>query len=267
MTDIHPLAYVDPSSEVGEGTKIGAFAYVGPGVVIGSDNEVRAHAVIEGPGTTIGDGNVFFAGSVVGGEPQDKKYAGEPTRVVIGNANHFREHVTVNRGTGQGGGVTTIGDDNLLLAACHVAHDCEVGSHVVLSNNVLLAGHVVVEDYAIMNGACAIHHFGSVGTLAYIGGLSRLVRDAPPYMVTEGNPARTAKVNAVGLRRGGVPQERIEMLQLAFRHLFRRKHPTLWDAFDAIDGLEISSPEVTHLREFLEAMSRGKNGRAREALR
>ena len=264
---IHPLACVDPSATLGEGTSVGPFAVVGPGVVMGPDNEVRAHAVIDGPGTTIGARNRFHEGSVVGSPPQDKKYRGEPVRLEVGDDNEFREHVTVHRGTSGGGALTVIGSRNMFLVGSHVAHDCIVRSDVILSNNVLIAGHTLIEDRAIMNGAAAIHHFGTVGPLSYIGGLTRLVRDAPPYMVTEGHPARVVKVNAVGLARAGVPPERIALLREAFRHLFRQKHPTLQAALDALAGEGIESPEVSHLREFLLAQSRGKNGRAREAHR
>lgn len=264
---IHPLAHVDPSAVVGEGTRVGPFAVVGPGVVIGRDNEIRSHAVLDGPGTTLGDRNVLHEGCAIGGPPQDKKYHGEPVRLVIGDDNTIREYVTIHRGTPGGGGITRVGSRNLLLVGAHVAHDCNVGNDVILSNNVLLAGHVLVEDRAIMNGAAAVHHFGTVGTLSYIGGLTRIVRDAPPYMVSEGHPSRVVKVNAVGMARSGIPEERIEILRHAFRHLFRRKHPTLTESLAAMADEGITSPEVTKLREFLVAQARGKNGRAREAHR
>lgn len=267
MTRIHPLAYVDPTAELGEGTEVGPFAYVGAGVKLGRGNVLRAHAVVEGPGTTLGDENILHAGSVIGGQPQDKKYHGEPTRLVVGSRNEFREHVTVNRGTAGGGGVTTVGDDNMLLASCHVAHDCEVGSRIVLANGVLLAGHVRVEDDCIMSGSSAIHQFGTVGRLSYIGGLTRLARDAAPFMVTEGHPARVVKVNAVGMRRSGIPAERIELLQRAFRYLFRRRHATLRDSFQALERDGLASPELDELRVFLEKMAGGRGGRAREAER
>ena len=152
----------------------------------------------------------------------------------------------------------------MLLVGCHIAHDCEVGDDIVLSNHVLLAGHVKIEDRAILNGAAAMNQFGTVGGMSYVGGLTRLVRDAPPFMVTEGHPARTVKVNAVGLSRSGVPPERVEVLQAAFRHLFRRRHATLAHAFEAMEGDGIASPEVERLKAFLVAMSKGRNGRARE---
>lgn len=267
MAEIHPLAHVAPSAEIGAGTKIGPFALVGPGVVLGRDNELRAGAMVDGPGTTLGDGNVLFSGCVVGGPPQDKKYRGGETYLTVGDGNVFREHVTVHRGTENGGFYTRIGDRNLLLAGAHIAHDCEVRSDVILSNNVLLAGHVLVEDKAVMAGAAAVHHFGTVGELAYVGGLSRINRDAPPFMFTEGNPSRIVKVNRIGLERHGIPEERIEVLRHAFRHLFRGKHPTIEDGFAALDRLGVTSPELTKLRDFMEAMRGGKNGRALEATR
>jgi UDP-N-acetylglucosamine acyltransferase len=264
VSAIHPTAFVDPSAVLGEGTTVGPFAVVSAGVRVGSGCEIRTHAVLEGPGTVIGDRNRFFAGCVVGGPPQDKKYDGEETELVVGDENIFREHVTVNRGTPGGGGITRIGDRNLLLAGSHVAHDCELGNDIILSNDVLLAGHVVVEDFAIMSGASAIHQFGTVGRSAYVGGLTRLVRDAPPYMVVEGHPARTVKVNAIGLQRRGVPQERIEILQRAYRYLFRGRHATLQESFAALDRDGLTSPELEHLRAFLKRMREGRGGRGRE---
>jgi UDP-N-acetylglucosamine acyltransferase len=261
---IHALAHVDPTAELGEGTTVGPFALIVPGVRLGPDCEIRGHAVVDGPGTVLGARNVVFAGAVVGAQPQDKKYNGEATRLVVGDDNQVREHVTMHRGTPTGGGITTVGSRGLFLVGCHVAHDCDVGNDVVMSNHVLLAGHVKVEDRAILKSTTAMNQFGTVGAMAFIGGLTRLVRDAPPYMVTEGHPARTVKVNAVGLTRAGVPRERIEMLQLAFRHLFRHRHPTLAAAFEALDDEALESPEIERLKVFLAASSQGKNGRARE---
>ena len=261
---IHPLAHVDPSAVIGEGTTVGPFAVIGPGVTLGTGNEIRAQAVIDGPGTHMGNGNKVFSGAVIGAPPQDKKYNGEATRLVVGDGNLIREHVTIHRGTPTGGGVTTVGNNNMLLVGCHVAHDCVLGNDIVMSNHVLLAGHVKVEDRAILNGAAAMNQFGTIGTMSYIGGLTRLVRDAPPYMVTEGHPARSVKVNAVGLRRNGVPLDRIELLQRAFRHLFRKRHATLGAAFEALDDEALESPEIERLKVFLAASSQGKNGRARE---
>ena len=267
VSGVHPLAFVDPSAEIGEGTTVGPFAVIGPGVCLGADNEIRAHAIISGPGTTLGNRNVVFEGAVIGSSPQDKKFAGEPTLLTVGDDNEFREHVTVHRGTATGSGHTIIGNGNMFLVGAHVAHDCEVGSGVVLANNVLLAGHVCVEDRAIVNGAAAMHHFGTIGTLAYVGGLTRLVRDVPPYMVVEGHPARTIKVNAVGMMRSGIPEERVVILQRAFRYVFRRRHATWQEAFEALDADSVTSPEIETLRGFFAAMAGGKHGRSREALR
>ena len=267
MSAIHPLACVDASAELGEGTKVGPFAVIGPGVRLGRDNDVRSHASICGPGVTMGDRNVVFEGAVIGAAPQDKKYRGEPTRVEIGNDNELREFATIHRGTVTGTGVTTLGDRNMLLVGAHVAHDCVVGNDILLANNVMLAGHVLVEDRAILNGGSAMHHFGVIGTLAYVGGLTRLVRDVPPYMVVEGHPARVVKVNAVGLQRAGVPAERVQLLQRAFRYVFRRRHATWQHAFEALDADGVSSPEIERLRAFHVAMSGGKHGRSREAHR
>jgi len=267
MSDIHPLAHVDPSAELGEGTTVGAFAIIGPGVRLGRGNEIRPHAVVQGPGTTMDDENVVFEGAVVGSSPQDKKHEGEITRLEVGSRNMFREHVTVHRGTVSGGGLTRIGSDNMLLVGSHVAHDCELRDRIVLSNNVLLAGHVLVEDGAILNGAAAMHHFGTAGTLSYVGGLTRLVHDVPPFMVVEGHPARTVKVNSIGLARNGIPEERVKLLKQAFRHVFRRRHATWKHSFEALHNDGIASPEIEKLREHFEGMAAGRHGRAREGLR
>jgi len=267
MSAVHPLAHVDPTAELGEGTTVGPFAIVGPGVRLGQGNEIRPHAVVQGPGTTMGDENVVFEGAIVGSSPQDKKHEGEVTRLEVGSRNVFREHVTVHRGTLVGGGLTRIGSDNLFLVGCHIAHDCELRDRVVLSNNVLLAGHVLVEDGAILNGAAAMHHFGTIGTMSYVGGLTRLVRDVPPFMIVEGNPARTVKVNAIGLARNGISEERVKLLKTAFRHVFRRRHATWQESFQALKNEGVASPEIERLRQHFESMAGGRHGRAREALR
>lgn len=267
MADVHPRAFVDPTAVLGEGTRVGPLAMVGPGVTLGRGNVLHPKAMVDGPGTVIGDGNEFFPGTVVGGPPQDKKYRGGETFLAVGDRNVFREHVTVHRGTEDAGFYTRIGSDNLFLASCHVAHDCRVGDGVILSNNVLLAGHVQVLDGAVMGGGAAVHHYGTVGEVSYVGGLTPINRDAWPFMVTEGHPSRPVKVNRVGLERRGIPEERIEILRNVFKHLFRNRHPTLDEAFEALDKLGITSPEVTRLREFHEAIRAGRNGRAGEATR
>lgn len=269
MSLIHPLAFVDPEAVIGDGTRVGAFAVIGAGVVLGRDNEVRAHVVIEGPGVTVGDRNIFSPGAVIGAPAQDKKPTTITPQLLIGDDNLFREHVTAHRGTEYGGGITRIGSNNLLMVGCHVAHDCDVRNNVILANGVLLAGHVLVEDFAVMNGASAIHHFGTVGTLSYVGGLTRLVHDVPPYMVVEGHPAKVKKVNSVGMTRRGIPQERIDLLQRAFRHVFHRRHKgePLKERFERLDHEGITSPEIDKLREFMVAQAGGRNGRAQERFR
>ncbi len=267
MSRIHPLAHVDASAVLDPSVVVGPFAVIGPGVRIGADCEIRTHAVIDGPGTTLGARNVVHSHAVLGGPPQDKKYHGEDVAAVIGDDNVFREFCTVNRGTPGGGGLTRVGSRGLFLAGAHIAHDCFVGDDVILGNNVLLAGHVVVEERASMSGGSGMHHFGTIGTLAYIGGLTRLVRDAPPFMITEGHPARTVKVNAIGMARAGYSPERIETVRRAFRHVFRRLHATWQESFAALDTAGIASPEVDRLRDYFAKMAAGRHGRAREALR
>jgi UDP-N-acetylglucosamine acyltransferase len=190
------------------------------------------------------------------------KYKGGETRVVIGDRNTIREFVTVNRGTEKGGGVTTVGSDNLLMCACHVAHDCHVGSGCVISNTVLLAGHISVGDCVVLSGAVAIHHFVSVGEYAFVAGMSRIIRDVPPFLITEGDPAEARAVNVVGLRRHGFSHEALDSLEEAVKAIFRSGRP-MSETLPALESQPLG-PEVARLVEFLKARSAGKRGRAHQ---
>lgn len=219
---IHPSAYVDPTAELGAGVVVGPHCYIGPKVILGDDCVLRNNATI-GAHTICGKANVFYAGSVIGEDPQDLKYKGQPTRLEMGDDNVFRECVTANRGTEVAGGLTRIGSHNRFMAYCHIAHDATVGNGCILSNGVQLAGHVHLEDHVTMGGLIGIHHFTTIGRLAYIGGLTRIVADVPPFMIVEGNPCRVRGFNEKGMKRWGYSEEQIAGVREAYRILFGAK--------------------------------------------
>jgi UDP-N-acetylglucosamine acyltransferase len=263
---IDSWARVHEGARLGDGVEVGPFAVIGPDVTIGDGCEIAAGAVIEGH-TTIGRENRIHPHAVIGGAPQDLKYRGEPTTLEIGDRNVIREGVTMNVGTTGGGGITRIGSDGLVMAYAHVAHDCRVGDGVILGNNTLLAGHVVVQDGVILNGGAAVHHFTTLGRCAYIGGLSRLVQDVPPFLVVEGHPIRLGGVNVIGLRRRGFPEDRIEAIRAAYRRLFRGDAPRSRVTEELRSEWDDLVPEVREMVEFVEATARGSHGRALEAHR
>src|SRR6202166_2203088 len=216
MSEVDSRAIVSPSARVGTGVRIGAFAVVGDEVELGEDCKLAPHAVVRGP-ARIGPKNVFDSFCSVGGDPQDLKFHGERTELVVGEGNHFREFCTVSRGTTQGGGVTKIGSDNLFMAYSHVAHDCVVGSHTVFANGATLAGHVTVEDYASVGAFSPVHQFCRVGHYAYIGACTVVTQDVPPFsrVVTE-RETKCYGVNTVGLERRGFDRARLETIESAF---------------------------------------------------
>src|SRR5262245_49750339 len=259
---VHTTAHVDHGASLADGVEVGPFCYVAADVIIGPDTKLIAHVTVLGP-TKIGARNILYPGCVLGAEPQDNSHRGEATYLEIGDGNRIREGVTLNRGTTKGGGKTVVGNENLIMAYAHVAHDCVVGSRVIMANNVLLAGHVCVGDGAVLNGAVAVHHFASIGRLAYIGGLSRVVHDAPPFLKTEGSPGRPRALNTVGLRRNGFTTAPIETLEAAFRTVFRSGKPIL----AALRDVPESGPEVAELLAFLRASSSSPTGRYLEKFR
>jgi UDP-N-acetylglucosamine acyltransferase len=264
-TKIHPTAVVSHGAEIGRDVEIGPYTLIGPSVVIGDRTKVGAQVVIDGV-TTIGEDNLIVGQASLGGPPQDLSYKHEPTRLEIGHRNTIREFVTVNCGTVKGGGVTRIGNDCLLMACSHVAHDCELKDRVLLGNNVLLAGHVLVEERVNVSGGAAAHHFVTIGTLAYIGGLTRLIRDVPPYVVVEGNPSKVRKVNRVGLERAGYGADDIEPLRNAYRRLFRSRSRPLVETIAEMRAGQ-PTPLVERQLTSLENTLRGHQGRYRETLR
>lgn len=259
---VHPTAVVDPGADLGPDVEIGPYAVVHPGTTLGAGCRVGPWASV-GPNVRMGRGNVIYGHAAVGGDPQDKSWRGDETWLVLGDENQIREFATLNRGTRKSEGVTRIGSRNLFMACSHVAHDCVVGDHCVLANNVLLAGHVHVEDGAILNGAAGVQQFTTVGRLAYVGGLTRIVHDVPPFMIVEGNPSKVRKPNVVGMRRAGVPEERIAGVREAHRLLFRSKRPQA-EILDELEARGDLAPEVLELTAFLRRVEDGVNGRARE---
>ena len=259
MTRIHATALVDLGAQLDADVAIGPYTVIGAGVQIGGGTTVGAHCDIEGP-TTIGRDNRIFSYAALGAAPQDKKYAGEPTRLEIGARNTIREFCTFNRGTAQDVGTTRIGDDNWVMAYVHVAHDCQVGSQTVLANNATLAGHVHVGDWVIVGGLTGIHQFCKVGAHAFVGFQSRVTQDVPPFMTAEGNPIAVRAFNAEGLRRRGFSRERVGLVK-QMHGLLYREGLTLEAARTAIAALrgtvEGGDADVALLLDFLAAAKRG----------
>jgi UDP-N-acetylglucosamine acyltransferase len=256
MPRVHPSAVVSSDAVLGEDVEVGPYAVVGPSVSIGAETKVGPHMRIEGP-TTIGERNQFYGHASVGGPPQDLKYRGEHTELTMGNDNVVREFVTINRGTAGGGGITTIGSHNYLMAYAHIAHDCHVGSHTVFANNATLAGHVEIADHATIGAFSAVHQFTRVGEHAFIGGYTVVTQDALPYIKTVGTrAAKTYGVNAIGLQRKDFSPETIEALSRAYRILVRSKMK-LQDALEKIESELAMYPEARYLVAFIRESQRG----------
>jgi UDP-N-acetylglucosamine acyltransferase len=255
VTHIHPTALVDARSEIAAGVEIGPYAVVGPDVVIGEGTRIGAHAVIEGP-LRMGRDNSVAPFASVGSPPQDLKYAGEPTRLEIGDHNVIREYATLNRGTAAGGGVTRVGSHNMFMAYAHVAHDCEIGDRVVMANAATLAGHVTIEDHAIVGGLVAIHQHVRIGESAILGGGAMVVLDVPPFCMAAGDRAKLHGLNTVGLRRRGMSDETLKALRSAYRILFQ-SGLRLAEAVERIRSELGTHPEVEHLARFVTSSRRG----------
>lgn len=268
-TRISPLAVVDPRAIIGEGCEIGPFCIVGPDVILGTGNKLLSHVVVTGR-TTIGKDNVIHPHAVLGGDPQDKKYRGEDTGLEIGERNQIREAVTIHTGTTaggkvNGGGVTRVGSDNLLMVNAHIGHDAQVGNNCIFANNVMLAGHIVIGDNVVLNGAVGVNAFVTIGDFAYIAGAARIHHDVPPFVkVSDVDDIRA--LNSVGLRRGGFAEADIEALEEAARRLFSRQKPLALTIAEYDSGNGIN-PHVKRLIDFLKRRSEGKHGRYLESLR
>ncbi len=255
MSKIHKTALVHPEAQIDDDVEIGAYSVIGAGVKIGGETKVAPHVVIEGR-TTLGRANVIFQFATVGSKPQDLKYKGEPSELVVGHHNTIREYVSLNPGTAGGGMVTRVGDHNLLMMYCHIAHDCVLGSHNIIANGATLGGHVTVEDYVIVGGLVGIHQFARIGTGAILGAGSMVSKDVPPFCNATGDRARLRGLNLEGLRRRGFTKETIDGLKNAYRIIFQSKLKTK-DALAKVRGELRASAEIETLINFIARSERG----------
>ncbi len=254
-TNIHPTAVIDPGARLADGVVVGPYAVIGARVAIGAGTRVEAGAQIQGP-SRIGEQNRIFPYACIGFDPQDLKYAGEETWLEVGDRNLFREHCTINRGTGHGGALTTIGDDNLFMTYTHVAHDCHVGDRTVFSNNGTLAGHVEVADDAVVGAFSSVHQFCRLGRHAYIGGYSVITRDALPFVKTVGVKPACYGINRIGLERKGLTPQDLAPLEAAYRILVRSKLNTT-QALDRMRDELGDEPRARYMTDFVAASKRG----------
>ncbi len=254
MSEIHSTAVVHPAAFIGEGCLIGPYCVIGEHVRLGPRCKLHSHVVIDGH-TSFGEENDVFPFASIGLKTQDLKWRGGHTRVEIGDRNTFREYVTVNSATADGG-ATRIGSHNHILAYAHIAHECTLGDHIVMSNVATLAGHIVVEDFAIVGGLAAVHQFCRIGKMSIIGGCSKVVQDVPPFMLADGNPAETRTINKIGMERNGVSEEVQSAMKQAYRILFR-DGLSLPNALAKIESELPAAPELAHLVKFVRASERG----------
>lgn len=252
---IHPTAIIDAKAKLGAGVTVGAYSVIGPEVEIGDGTSIGPHVVISGP-TRIGRDNQIFQFASVGERPQHKAFRGEVTYLEIGDRNVFREYVTLNRGSSAGTGVTRIGNDNFVMAYAHVAHDCEVGNHVILANAATLGGHVVVGDYAVLGGLSAVHQFCRVGTFSMTAGGTMVFKDIPPYVMTSGYGAEPHGLNTRGLKRRDFSDESIAELRRAYKILYK-SGLLLDEAIQQLEELSKTAPPVAALVAFLKVSERG----------
>ncbi len=272
--EIDSTAVVDGSAVVENGARVGPYCVLGPGVRVGRGTVLHAHVVVQA-NTTLGEGNEVFPFAVLGADPQDLKFRGEDTRLVIGDRNVIREHATLHRGTASGGGETRVGSGCLIMVGAHVAHDCVLEDGVILANGVLLGGHCVVETGATVAGAAAVHHFTTIGRLSFVAGLARVVKDVPPFLVVEGSPAEPRKVNTVAMTRRGWDEVEVERVKRSFRALFRKRserrgegeEDTVSRRLERLRREEGGSEAVTRLCDFVERMGVGVHGRWLETQR
>ncbi|MDI9636666.1 acyl-ACP--UDP-N-acetylglucosamine O-acyltransferase [Kamptonema cortianum] len=258
MPTIHPSSVVSPQAELAADVVVGPFCNVEAGAVIGAGTELESYVTVKG-NTTMGERNRVAQGAIVGGDPQDRRWSGEPTFLKIGDDNIIREYVTIHRATGEGNS-TIVGDRNFLMAFVHLGHNVHVMNDVTITNNVGIAGHVTIEDMATIGGMTGVHQFARIGKLAMVGGMSRIVRDVPPFMIVEGADQRVRDINAVGLRRMGVKPEARMALHKACKLLFKSQL-ALGNAMEIVNREVTITPEIEYLLAFLERLYKGKNGR------
>jgi UDP-N-acetylglucosamine acyltransferase len=253
---IHEKALVHPRAKIAEGVEIGPFSVIGENATIGKDTWLGPHVVITG-WTTIGENCKIYQFSSIGEDPQALKFKGEESHVIIGDDNVIREFVTINRATTHGGGKTVLGNENFLMAYAHVAHDCHIGNQVIMSNAATLAGHIEIEDGAIIGGLVGVHQFVRIGAYSFVSGLSGVPQDIPPYILVAGGRCKPYGLNMVGLKRHGFPEKTISGLKKAYKVIFR-SGLNLENAIGVIEEDDISSiPEVVHLVEFIQGSKRG----------
>lgn len=263
MTNIHPTAIVDASAEIAPDAVIGPYCVIGPEVRVGAGTHLHNHVTIQEQ-TTLGCENEVYPFSVIGADPQDKKFAGERSTCIVGDRNKIREHVTVHRGTASGGGLTEIGSDNLLMVAAHIAHDCRIADNIVIANQVMVAGHVRIDEGANIGGGAGLHHFATIGTCALVGGLARITKDVPPYMIVEGNPAEVRAINSIAMNRRGYPSEHIDAVKDAFKRLYRDNGSPIAEKIIELNRDYSGIPAIDTLCRALKASADGMHGRALE---
>jgi len=266
MTRIHPTAIVHPTADIAGDVTIGPYCFIGEGVTIGAGTVLHNSVTIQCH-TTIGAGNEFYPYSVIGGDPQDRKFCGEHTILEIGDRNIIRELVTIHRGTGNGGGITRLGSDNLIMGTVHIAHDCIIGSAVTLANAVMLAGHIRIEDGASIGGGAGLHHFTSVGTCAFVAAMARVPKDVPPFMIVEGSPAEVRAPNLIAMVRRGYAPDHIDSIKDAYKRLFRDNGAPMSDKLVELKSQYEDVPAVLQLCDSLQASADGVHGRALEVHR
>jgi len=253
---IHKTAIIQPGAELSSGVTIGPYSIINEGVILGDNVRIGSHCVITGQ-TSIGRNSKIYTGAVIGSAPQDQKHSADDNVFLnIGENNVIREYVTMNPGTADGGGKTVIGNDNLFMAYSHVAHDCVIGNYCVMANSATLAGHVTLEDNAVIGGLSAVHQFVRLGRLSIVGGCSKVVQDIPPFSLCDGHPARILRTNAIGLKRAEIPAENIRSLNKAFKILFRSRLSKT-SALAKINSEIKSCPEIEHLIFFSKTSKRG----------
>jgi len=262
---IHPTAIIDKRAELDSGVSVGPFATIGPKVKIGKDTEIAGNVIITG-NTTIGKNNRIYPFAFLGTDPQDVNYHGEDTRLEIGDENIIREYVTMSVATTKYDWVTKVGNRNFIMSYCHVAHDCEIGDITVLANTLNMSGHVRLEDGCVIGGIVGVHQFVTIGKFSFIGGLSRITQDVPPFLVTEGNHARVRCVNTVGLRRNSFDEQRIQAIEDAFKLLYLSDEP-FSESLQELEHQPNITPDVEYLVQFFRNTAAGCHGRARESFR
>ena len=255
MTRLHPTAIVDSHAELDSEVEVGPYSVIGPGVKIGKGSKIHSHVAIQGR-TTLGEHNTVFPFATVGSAPQDLKYRGEPSELIIGDRNTVREYVSLNPGTTGGGMVTRVGDQNLLMMYCHIAHDCTVGSCNVIANGATLGGHVVIEDFVIVGGLVGIHQFVRIGTGAILGAGSMVSKDVPPFCNATGDRARLRGLNVEGLKRRGTEPSVIEAIRKAYRVVFQSKLRTE----EALEAVRRDLPAIPEVEKFISFISQSQRG-------